>query len=159
VFDNGSPIAPTDWIHDGELAALIQTRHSAQLTGLPFTPFSDNLELLSSDADGDIDDLVAAMDRGLLLTCLWYIRPVDPQTLLLTGLTRDGVFLVEKGEVVGAVNNFRFNESPIGMLKRASAVGRTEATLAREFGDYFTRTRMPAMRIDGFNMSSVSQAS
>jgi predicted Zn-dependent protease len=99
------------------------------------------------------------MDRGLLLTCLWYIRPVDPQTLLLTGLTRDGVFLVEKGEVVGAVNNFRFNESPIGMLKRASAVGRTEATLAREFGDYFTRTRMPAMRVDGFNMSSVSQAS
>jgi predicted Zn-dependent protease len=159
VFDNGSLIAPTDWIHDGELAALIQTRHSAALTGLPFTPFSDNLELLSSDASGDIDDLVASMDRGLLLTCLWYIRPVDPQTLLLTGLTRDGVFLVESGEVVGAVNNFRFNESPIGMLKRASAVGRSEATLAREFGDYFTRTRMPAMRVDGFNMSSVSQAS
>jgi predicted Zn-dependent protease len=159
VFDNGSPIGPTDWIHDGELAALIQTRHSARLTGLPFTPFCDNLELVSSDADGNIDDLVASMDRGLLLTCLWYIRPVDPQTLLLTGLTRDGVFLVDKGEVVGAVNNFRFNESPIGMLKRASAVGRSEATLAREFGDYFTRTRMPAMRVDGFNMSSVSQAS
>jgi predicted Zn-dependent protease len=159
VFDNGSPIGATDWIKDGELAALIQTRHSAGLTGLPFTPFSDNLELVSSEASGDIDDLVASMDRGLLLTCLWYIRAVDPQTLLLTGLTRDGVFLVESGEVVGAVNNFRFNESPIGMLKRASAVGRTEATLAREFGDYFTRTRMPSMRIDGFNMSSVSQAS
>jgi predicted Zn-dependent protease len=159
VFDNGAPIGPTDWIHDGELAALIQTRHSARLTGLPFTPFGDNLELASSDADGDIDDLVASMDRGLLLTCLWYIRPVDPQTLLLTGLTRDGVFLVANGEVTGAVNNFRFNESPIAMLKRATAVGRTEATLAREFGDYFTRTRMPAIRVDGFNMSSVSQAS
>ena len=66
---------------------------------------------------------MAATDRGLLLTCLWYIREVDPQTLLLTGLTRDGVFLVENGEVVGAVNNFRFNESPIGMLQRVDRVG------------------------------------
>jgi predicted Zn-dependent protease len=159
VFDNGCPIEPTDWIRDGELAALIQTRYSARLTGLPFTPWSDNLELVGRDAAGDLDDLVASTERGLLLTCLWYIRSVDPQTMLLTGLTRDGVFLVENGEVVGAVNNFRFNESPIAMLKRASGVSRTEATLAREFGDYFTRTRMPAMRIDGFNMSSVSQAS
>ena len=59
----------------------------------------------------------------------------------------------------GAVNNFRFNESPVGMLRRLSTVGRTEDTLAREFGDYFTRTRMPALQIADFNMSSVSQAS
>jgi predicted Zn-dependent protease len=84
---------------------------------------------------------------------------VDPQTLLLTGLTRDGVFLVEHGEVVGAVNNFRFNESPIGMIGRAGQVGRTVETLGREFGDYFTRTRMPALRIADFNMSTVSPAS
>ena len=58
--------------------------------------------------------MVAATERGLLLTCLWYIREVDPATLLLTGLTRDGVYLVENGEVVGEVNNFRFNESPVG---------------------------------------------
>ena len=63
--------------------------------------------------------MVAATERGLLLTCLWYIREVDPQTLLLTGLTRDGVYLVENGEVVGAVNNFRFNESPVDLLGRA----------------------------------------
>jgi predicted Zn-dependent protease len=159
VFDNGAPIGPTDWIHDGKLAALIQSRYSAGLTGLPFTPWSDNLELVGEGATGSIDDLVASTERGLLLTCLWYIREVDPQTMLLTGLTRDGVFLVENGEVVGAVNNFRFNESPIAMLRRASAIGATEATLAREFGDYFTRTRMPAIRVDDFNMSSVSQAS
>ena len=60
--------------------------------------------------------MVAATERGLLLTTLWYIREVDPQTLLLTGLTRDGVFLVEGGEVTGAVNNFRFNESPVDLL-------------------------------------------
>ena len=62
-------------------------------------------------------------DRGLLLTCLWYIREVDPVTLLLTGLTRDGVYLVEHGEVVGAVNNFRFNESPLDVLARAAEAG------------------------------------
>jgi predicted Zn-dependent protease len=159
VFDNGAPIAPTDWISDGSLNALIQTRHSASLTGLPFTPFGDNLELSAPDASGNIDDLVASTERGLLLTCLWYIREVDPQTMLLTGLTRDGVFLIEGGEVTAAVNNFRFNESPIGMLRRVHSIGRTEDTLAREFGDYFTRTRMPALRVADFNMSSVSQAS
>jgi predicted Zn-dependent protease len=159
VFDNGAPISATDWIRDGELQALIQTRHSASVTGLPFTPAVDNLEMTAPGSSASVEDMVAETDRGLLLTCLWYVREVDPQTLLLTGLTRDGVFLVEGGEVVGAVNNFRFNESPVGMLRRATEVGRTEPTLAREFGDYFTRTRMPAVRIADFNMSTVSQAS
>jgi predicted Zn-dependent protease len=159
VFDNGLPLAATDWITDGTLAALLQTRHSAELTALAPTPFVGNVELVTRDASGNVDDLLRGVERGLLLTCLWYIREVDPQTLLLTGLTRDGVFLVENGEVVGAVNNFRFNESPVGMLRRVSAAGATEPTLAREFGDYFTRTRMPALRVEDFNMSSVSQAS
>jgi predicted Zn-dependent protease len=159
VFDNGLPLQRTDWVRDGSLNALMQTRHSAGVTGLPVTPFVDNLAMEVSGASDSVDDIVRNTDRGLLLTCLWYIRVVDPQTLLLTGLTRDGVFLVESGEVVGAVNNFRFNESPVGMLQRISAAGRTEAAFAREFGDYFTRTRMPAMRIHDFNMSTVSKAS
>ena len=102
--------------------------------------------------------MIASTKRGLLLTCLWYIRLVDPQTLLLTGLTRDGVYLVEEGEVVGAVNNFRFNESPVGMLSRVLEVGATERTLPREWGDYFNRAAMPPLRVEAFNMSSVSQA-
>ena len=159
VFDNGLPLAATDWISNGTLAALTQTRHSAQVTGLPVTPGIDNLELVTADGRGDTASLVAGLERGLLLTCMWYIREVDPQSLLVTGLTRDGVFLVENGEVVGAVNNFRFNESPVSMLRRVAASATTENTLGREWGDYFTRTRMPALRIDGFNMSSVSQAS
>ncbi|MDQ1694756.1 MAG: hypothetical protein QOJ03_109 [Frankiaceae bacterium] len=159
VFDNGLPLGPVDWIKDGRLAALLQTRHSATVTGLAVTPYVDNLTLVGRDASGGTDELVAGVERGLLLTCLWYIREVDPQSLLLTGLTRDGVFLVEKGEVVGAVTNFRFNESPVGMLRRVTAVGQSEDTFAREFGDYFTRTRMPALRVADFNMSSVSQAS
>jgi predicted Zn-dependent protease len=158
VFDNGLALEPTEWIADGTLAALLQTRHSARVTGLPVTPAVDNLELVAGDGAGDTATLIGDMDRGLLLTCLWYIREVDPQTLLLTGLTRDGVFLVEHGEVVAGVNNFRFNESPVGMLRRVAGASATEHTLAREWGDYFTRTRMPALRIADFNMSSVSQA-
>jgi predicted Zn-dependent protease len=93
-----------------------------------------------------------------LLTCLWYIREVDPATLLLTGLTRDGVYLVENGEIVGAVNNFRFNESPVDLLAKATEVGRTERALSREWNEYFNRSRMPPLRVEGFNMSSVSPA-
>ncbi|MBA2770209.1 MAG: TldD/PmbA family protein [Sporichthyaceae bacterium] len=159
VFDNGLPIGATDWIADGELKALIQTRHSAEMTGLPYTPGVENLLMSSGGASRGQEEMVAATERGLLLTCLWYVRVVDPQTLLLTGLTRDGVYLVEGGEVVAEVNNFRFNESPVDLLDRLAEVGLTERTLAREFGDYFTRTAMPTWRVADFNMSSVSQAS
>ena len=119
----------------------------------------DNLVLEAPEATATQDEMVAATDRGLLLTTLWYIREVDPQTLLLTGLTRDGVFLVEGGEVTGAVNNFRWNESPVDLLARITEVGRTERTLPREWNDWFTRAAMPPVRVPDFNMSSVSPAS
>jgi predicted Zn-dependent protease len=160
VFDNGLALAPTAWIRDGELAALIQTRHTAGLSGLPVTPAIGNLALDGPPGSGaTLEDMVARTQHGLLLTCLWYIREVDPQTLLLTGLTRDGIYLVENGEVTGAVNNFRFNESPVGMLGRLAETGGTVPALPREWGDYFTRCAMPPVRVEGFNMSSVSQAS
>jgi predicted Zn-dependent protease len=158
VFDNGLPLGRTDWVRDGKLAALLQTRHSAAITEQPVTPYVDNLVVEVDGADGTVDDLVAGMDRGLLVTCLWYIREVDPQTLLLTGLTRDGVYLVENGEVTGAVNNFRFNESPVGLLDRFSHASATVPSFSREWGDYFPRTATPALRVPDFNMSTVSQA-
>ncbi|GAA3447302.1 peptidase [Planomonospora venezuelensis] len=158
VFDNGLPLAPTDWIADGTLARLVQTRHSAELTALPATPAIDNLVMEGPDGGRSLEEMIASTERGLLLTCLWYIREVDPQTLLLTGLTRDGVYLVENGEVVGEVNNFRFNESPVDLLGRVTEVGAGEQTLPREWNDYFTRTVMPAVRVPDFNMSTVSQA-
>ncbi|WP_069772939.1 MULTISPECIES: metallopeptidase TldD-related protein [unclassified Streptomyces] len=156
VFDNGLPLHSTEWIDAGELKHLTTTRHSAALTGLPAAPAGDNL-ILDGGEDRSLEEMVASTRRGLLLTCLWYIREVDPATLLLTGLTRDGVYLVEDGEVVGEVNNFRFNESPVGLLGRASEAGRTEKTLPREWSDWFTRAAMPALRVPDFNMSSVSQ--
>jgi predicted Zn-dependent protease len=159
VFDNGLGLAATDWIADGRLAALLQTRQSAGLTGLPITPAIDNLLMSGPAGAPALEEMVARTERGLLLTCLWYIREVDPQSLLLTGLTRDGVYLVEGGEVVGEVNNFRFNESPVGILSRLAEVGRTERVLCREWSDFFTRTAMPPVRVPDFNMSTVSQAS
>ncbi|MBS46066.1 MAG: peptidase [Nocardioides sp.] len=159
VFDNGLPLTATDWMRDGELTHLVQTRETAALTGMPVTPEIDNLVLSVDGADGSIDELVAGTERGLLLTCLWYIREVDPQSLLLTGLTRDGVYLVENGEITGAVNNFRFNESPVSLLRRFTHASASVPTFSREWGDdYFSRTVMPALRVPDFNMSSVSQA-
>jgi predicted Zn-dependent protease len=158
VFDNGLPAGRAAWISDGVLEALHSSRYSARLTGLPAIPAVGNL-ILATDSSQSLSSMIGSTKRGLLLTCLWYIRPVDPQTLLLTGLTRDGVYLVENGEVTGAVNNFRFNESPVGLLSRLAETGRCEPTLPREWGDYFNRAAMPTLRVEGFNMSSVSQAS
>jgi predicted Zn-dependent protease len=159
VFDNGLPTGHTSWISSGVLSALHSSRFSAKAAGVPVAPAVDNLIMSAPGASASLESMIASTKRGLLLTCLWYIREVDPQTLLLTGLTRDGVYLVEDGEVVGAVNNFRFNESPVAMLSRLLEVGATESTLPREWGDYFSRAAMPALRVEAFNMSSVSQAS
>ena len=159
VFDNGLPLGPTDWIRDGVLTDLVRTRAWADKTGAKPTPIIDNLVLEQPGATASVDEMVARTERGLLLTCVWYVRMVDPQTMLMTGLTRDGVYLVEGGEVTGAVNNFRWNESPVDLLRRLGEVGATERVLPREFADYFTRTSMPALRVPDFNMSTVSQAS
>src|SRR4029450_1191887 len=159
VFDNGMTTPAVNWIEDGTLANLVRPRAWALRTTAPATAAVDNLTPEDPGATAALDEMVAATDRGLLLTTLWYIREVDPQTLLLTGLTRDGVFLVENGEVTGAVNHFRFNESPVDLRGRAAQASRTERTLPREWNDWFTRTAMPTLRVPDFNMSSVSPAS
>jgi len=163
VFDNGAPVPATHWLDGGVLTNLQRTRNWATRTGQQYVPFVDNLIMTGPDGTAEdgktLAEMIAGTERGLLLTCLWYIRTVDPQTLLVTGLTRDGVYLIENGEVRGVVNNFRFNESPVDLLSRITEVGRTERTLPREWSDYFTRVAMPAVRVPDFNLSTVSQAS
>jgi predicted Zn-dependent protease len=159
VFDNGMPTPAVDWISGGVLTNLIRPRAWALRTTAPATAAVDNLILEDPNATASPAEMIARTERGLLLTTLWYIREVDPQTLLVTGLTRDGVFLVENGEVTGAVNNFRFNESPVDLLARTTEASRTERTLPREWNDWFTRAAMPMLRVPDFNMSSVSPAS
>jgi predicted Zn-dependent protease len=158
AFDGGLPINATTWIDHGVLRELIRNRGHAVRTGAQPTPPPDNL-IMDGGGTASLQEMISNTDRGLLLTSLWYIREVDPERLLLTGLTRDGVYLVENGEVVGAVNNFRFNESPIELLGRITEIGVAELTLCREWNDYFNRTIMPTVRVPDFNMSTVSQAS
>ena len=158
AFDGGLDVTGVNWISNGVLKELVRNRGQAARTGLEPTPPADNL-IMEGGGTASLADMIARTERGLLLTCLWYIREVDPERLLLTGLTRDGVYLIEQGEIVGAVNNFRFNESPIELLGRLTEVGAGEQTQCREWSDFVNRTVMPPVRVPDFNMSTVSQAS
>jgi predicted Zn-dependent protease len=154
VFDNGLHISPVDWIRDGTINALTYPRAAATEFGTTPTVAADNL--LMTGGTTDLADMIAATGRGLLLTTLWYIRMVDPNSLLLTGLTRDGVYYVKNGEVQGAANNFRWNDSPVSALSRIEHAGATEWTQPREWAGDMTSMSVPPMVIKDFNMSTVS---
>ncbi|MFD9739263.1 metallopeptidase TldD-related protein [Umezawaea sp. NPDC059074] len=156
VSDNGLALAPTSWITDGVLTALVHTRASADRSGARVTPRVGNL-VLEGPGGPSLAEMVASTREGLLLTSLWYLRDVDPSALLLTGSTRDGVHLVRDGEVVAAVDDFRFNESPLRLLDRVLEVGATTVALAREWDDERTRTAMPPLRVADF--TAVGRAS
>ncbi|GIJ34860.1 Predicted Zn-dependent protease or its inactivated homolog [Micromonospora sediminimaris] len=158
VFDNGLALGPTRWWEQGRLRSLVHTRHSAEELGMPLTPLVENLILEGPPGGGAEADLVARTRRGLLLTSLWYIREVDLATMALTGVTRDGVYLVEDGEVVGAVHNFRFNDSPLAMVMRATEVGRTVPTRARDWGDAVAHVAMPMLRVPDFPLTAATGA-
>jgi predicted Zn-dependent protease len=141
VFDNGLDMARTEWVRDGVLTKLVTPRYWAAKTAVPEpVPYVDNLVV--SGGDASLDDMIARTSRGLLVTCFWYIRNVDPQTALMTGLTRDGVFLVEHGRVVGAVNNFRWNMSPIAAFADATEMGRA-VSRCRASTMSFSAPRLP----------------
>jgi len=141
------PARATTWIEDGVVKALAVSRYWAKKTGREPSPVSGNLVM--TGGSGTIDDLVAGTERGLLVTRFWYIRFVNPQTIQLTGLTRDGVWLIEKGKIVAPVNNFRFNESPANLLKNVEAMSAPVST---------GQAVVPAMRARNFNFSSRSDA-
>ena len=159
VFDNGQAIKRVDWFKDGILQSLIQTRATAALTKLDFTPIGENAVINVDGGTGTLEDLVKKVDNGLLLTTFWYIRMVDPNSLLLTGLTRDGVYHVKGGEVVGATNNFRWNDSPVSALNRIVHAGATEWTQPREWAGDMSNMATPPLVIKDFNMSTVSPGS
>lgn len=158
VFDTGADLTRQRWIDSGTLTSLMCTRAFASEHDVSFSPSADTLALTIDSASGTLADLIARTDRGILITCLWYNRLVDPRTLLLTGLTRDGVYAIHDGAIVASVGNFRFNDSPVGILNRVSDAGDTIRTLPREMGDYAPRVAMPPLMIQDFNLSSVSDA-
>ena len=150
-FDNqGLPIGRTVWIEKGVLKSLAYSRFWAQKQGKQATgtPLIGGLTLAGGTKS--TEELIAGCERGVLVTHFFYIRALDPRTVLQTGLTRDGAFLIENGKVTRALKNFRWNESPLLMLNRLEDIGRPEAVAAGRM--------MPALRIRGFNFSSLSDA-
>ena len=129
------------------MKAVPVDRYWAAKNGLEALPFSGGMIL--EGGSGTLDELVAGTERGLLVTHFFYIRSVNPQTVALTGLTRDGLWLVEKGKVVGPVRNFRFNDSPVSLLKNVEAMSASEPA-----GSMVA----PAIRAKDFKLTSKSDA-
>ncbi|MFI0431548.1 MAG: metallopeptidase TldD-related protein, partial [Candidatus Nanopelagicales bacterium] len=117
-----------------------------------------NLELSDAAGSGTLADVIARSDDALVVTSLWYIRDVDLQAMLVTGLTRDGTYVVRDGRIVGGAGNFRFNDSPLAVLGRIVDAGAPVRCLPREWADYFTRTSMPPLVVRDFGLSTASAA-
>jgi len=141
------PLAPTSWIEQGVVKGLAYGRYWAKQQGKPPTGHPGGWILDGGKATRD--ELVKGVKRGVLITRLWYLRSLDPQSILVTGLTRDGTFLIENGAVTRPVTNFRFNDSPVQMLARCDAM--TAGVVANGM-------RVPALRTNEFNLASISEA-
>jgi predicted Zn-dependent protease len=153
--DDGTPLRATTWIADGKLENLQHTRFWAHKTGRAPTGAHGTFQLSSPSSQvTSAPALVEGVHRGLLVTRFWYTRWLDPRQLLVTGLTRDGVWLIEDGRVTRPVNNFRFNESPMKMLTRLVAM--TSRTVRVPAGG--DAMRVPSLCCDDFEMASVSDA-
>jgi predicted Zn-dependent protease len=116
------------------------------------------MSLVMEGTKTSVAEMVKTTRRGLLVTFFWYIRPVDPQTLLNTGMTRDGLFLIENGEIVGPVQNFRWNMSPIVGFNNVTAVGEPVPIHTGESYDGPGTALVPPVRIEDFYMTSISPA-
>jgi predicted Zn-dependent protease len=154
AFDSGFPISPATWIDKGVQGPLVCNRSWARDHDHAFRPRADNLRMRGSSTT--LDDMIASTTRGLLINSFWYVRAADPPSLLLTGSTRDGVYLIENGEVTAHVNNFRFTNSAVDVFKRTVEVGQANTTLTREYAMNFVST--PPIRVETFHLSSVSEA-
>jgi predicted Zn-dependent protease len=153
-FDNeGLPRPPITWVDNGVVKKLRTSRYWGKKTGRPADASYATMSP-SGPRTESMDALIAGLERGLVVTRFWYIRPVEPQTATVTGLTRDGVFLVEQGKVVGPVNNFRFNQSVVQMLADTEAYGAP----VRVNGEGGGALVAPAIRCKAFRMSSKSDA-
>ncbi|RYZ27592.1 MAG: TldD/PmbA family protein [Chitinophagaceae bacterium] len=150
---DGRPQERIAWIEKGVIKNLPYSRYWAQQKGVKAVPFPD--AAIMEGGTASLEDLIKGTEKGILVTRLWYIRPVDPQTLLYTGLTRDGTFYIENGQIKFPIKNFRFNESPIVMLNNLEELGRPERTVSGESG---THALIPPMKIRDFTFTSLSDA-
>jgi len=152
----GLPNRRMQWIENGTVANLAYSRFWAQKQGKQPTGFADGFAM--SGGTTPIEEMIRSTERGLLVTRLWYIRPVDPRTILFTGLTRDGTFLVENGQITTAVKNLRWNESPVFMLNNVEAMSAPVRVSAGESGDADSPVVVPAVKAHDFTFTSLSDA-
>ena len=153
-FDgDGLPLGRQVFIENGVLKTLYYSRFWAQKKGVQ--PTGAPTSFLMSGGSASVDDMIKSTERGILVTRLWYLREVDPRTILYTGLTRDGTFLIENGKVSKAVKNFRFNDSPLFMLNNLEAIGRPVRLAGTEAGGAVV---VPPLKVRDFNFTSLSDA-
>ncbi len=151
--NEGQRLERTDWIKEGVVKNLSYSRYWAQKKGVQPVPGPSNI--IMDGGTTSLEEMIKSTERGILVSRLWYIRMVDPQSLLLTGLTRDGTFYIENGKIMFPVKNFRFNESPVIMLNNVEALGKPERTISVEsYRSYL----IPPMKIRDFTFTSLSDA-
>jgi predicted Zn-dependent protease len=153
-FDgDGLPLGKQVFIENGVLKTLYYSRFWAQKKGVP--PTGAPTSFLMSGGTASVEDMIKSTERGILVTRLWYLREVDPRTILYTGLTRDGTFLIENGKISKAVKNFRFNDSPLFLLNNLEMIGQPVRLAGTEAGGAVV---VPALKARDFNFTSLSDA-
>ena len=149
----GLPLARQVWVENGVLKQLFYSRFWAQKQGKAPTGFPTSLKMVGGTTS--TEDMIKSTPRGILVTRLWYLRQVDPRTILYTGLTRDGTFLIENGKLTKSIKNFRFNESPLFLLNNVEAIGQAVRLGGTEAGGAVV---MPTIKAKDFNFTSLSDA-
>jgi predicted Zn-dependent protease len=150
---DGTPMQKVNWIEKGIVKNLSRSRYWALKKGNKVIPAPDRV--IMDGGNKSLAEMIKGTEKGILVTRLWYIRSVDPQTLLLTGLTRDGTFYIENGEIKFPVKNFRFNESPVIMLNNLEELGIPERTVSAESENHYL---LPPLKIRDFTFTSLSDA-
>jgi predicted Zn-dependent protease len=156
-FDGqGMPTKRLDYIRAGVVKNLNYGRYWAKKQGKEPTPGSTNT--IMDGGKSSIEEMIKTTERGILVTRFWYIRLVDPQSVLLTGLTRDGTFLIEQGRLKYAIKNFRFNETPVKMLNNIELMSPTMRITGSERFGASPPMLAPALKVRDFTFTSLSDA-
>src|ERR1700704_3521253 len=158
IMNDGSAAKPMTWIEKGVLKNVYYDPATARRQKVPPSPANPNMSLVVEGGTQTIEEMIKSTKRGLLVTFFWYLRPVDTLTLLNTGMTRDGLFLIENGEITGPVQNFRWNMSPLVAFANISAGGKSVPIHTGEAYDGPGTALVPAIRVEDFYMTSVSPA-
>jgi len=158
VGPDGLAARPTTWVEKGVVTNLAYDRFWANKQGKAPTGATAQMSLVMEGGDQTVEQMIKSTKRGLLVSFFWYIRVVDAQTLLNTGMTRDGTFLIENGEIVGPVQNFRWNDGPARGFNNITALGKPVPMHIGEAYDQPGTALVPPMRIEDFRMTSISPA-